>query len=385
MRILFVAPRYHTNQYQMVKTLQANRHEVYFHATYLGPTEDYSLLMPQTYPQSRISVFLERVFGRTGTKRPYFFPAVRRYWQSFSKLQPQVVIIREPYICFSLLVAVYALWAGAKVVFYTQEDLYRERKRKTALKQRLTLLLFKAAWMTPMQGRKPAARKALRHMYYVPLPIPVQPASALNKKIAAPTVKILMVGKYHQERKKHLLLIQAAGKLAHKYSFKLTLVGECVSVEQQQKFAALQEAVLKLGLTNTVDLVCNVAFRSMAELYAAHHVFVLPSVNEPYSISVLEALGHGLPVICTDSCGSGLHVRNGYNGFTVKSSSLDDLVKALEYCLADRARLEQMSRQALFYAENHLSGSAYYNHFRQLLNTRFPLLCQENEQHKVLV
>ena len=49
MKFVFVAPRFHTNQYEIVKTLQNNGHDVEFNVVEIGHTEDHSLLMPKLY------------------------------------------------------------------------------------------------------------------------------------------------------------------------------------------------------------------------------------------------------------------------------------------------------------------------------------------------
>ena len=49
MKFVFVAPRFHTNQYEIVKTLQNNGHNVEFNVVEIGHTEDHSLLIPKLY------------------------------------------------------------------------------------------------------------------------------------------------------------------------------------------------------------------------------------------------------------------------------------------------------------------------------------------------
>ena len=135
MRILIVAPRFHTNQYQMVKTLLENNHDVFFHVASLGSTEDHSLLKPVRHAQSKASLLLEKIFGMGGVNRPNYFPDPIQYWKVFKKLRPDIVIIRDPYKPFSLMAAFFSIFTKSKVVFYTQEALFRNRNKKTELKQ----------------------------------------------------------------------------------------------------------------------------------------------------------------------------------------------------------------------------------------------------------
>lgn len=77
-------------------------------------------------------------------------------------------------------------------------------------------------------------------------------------------------------------------------------------------------------------------------------VYVLPSVNEPYPMSVLEALAAGVPVICTDNCGLAPSLRE-MGAAEVVSSTQDGLVTGLRRVLTDpayRGRLTCRAREA---------------------------------------
>lgn len=366
-------PRFHTNLYQMVKTLQQKKHEVIFHVASLGSTEDHSLLTPVRYEQSKVSLLVERVLGRGGVNRPNYFPGALLYWRVFIKLKPEVVIIRDPYRYFSLLAAFFSLFTKTRIVFYTQEELWGFRKVQTRLKQRLTLFFFNAAWMVPIKGNENEASRKPKHMYFVPLPIPIKPIPQNRKVCSEEGPRILMVGKYHQDRKNHFLLLKAISMLKEKYKFKVTIAGECIREQQVEKFKCIEKAVHTLGLAEIVDLKKNVPFDKMEELYASHHVFVLPAIQEQYGVSVTEALGYGLPVICTDTCGARFNISNGENGFVIKSGSLEALTAALEALILNKDKVREMSEKAIDYVQSNLSGSVFYERFLHLLNDRFQL------------
>jgi glycosyltransferase involved in cell wall biosynthesis len=357
----------------MVKTLKEKKHTVFFHVSSLGSTEDHSLLIPSRYNQSKISMLIERFFGKGGVNRPNYFPQLLQYWQIFKKLKPDIVIIRDPYRLFSLIAAFFSLFTKAKIVFYTQEELFRFRNQKTRLKQNLTMRFFKAAWMTPIKGNENIKNSKLRYMYYVPLPIPIKPSGEVRKEIPDEGPGILMVGKYHQDRKNHLLLIKALSILKEKYKFKVTIVGECIREQQLEKFNIIKEAINKSGLAEIIDLKRNVPYSKMEELYASHQIFVLPAINEQYGVSVTEALGYGLPVICTDTCGARFNIRNGENGYVIKSDSLEELITALETLISDKDKILEMSEKCFEYIQNNLSGSAFYARSLHLVSDRFHL------------
>jgi len=374
-KILFVAPRFHTNQVQLIKKLLEKKHEVSFHVACIGPTEDHSLITPLQNKQSKLSVFIEKIFGKGGANRRYYFPQLVSYWKGFKQLKPEIVVIRDPYKMFSLTAAFYALITKTKIIFYTQEDICRSRSWRTLLKQKLTIRFFKAAWMTPVKSSHlPDNNSELKYMYHVPLPVIVTPEAEHSNDIWGEGPKILMIGKYHQERKKHLLFLQALNKLKNRYRFTATIAGECATEEQWLKFKMIRHEANTMKLAGQVQFKQNVPYNKIAELYASHHIFVLPAINEQYGVSVNEALGYGLPVICTDSCGAQFNITSGDNGFVIKSDSLDELTNALEMLISDYHKLNQMRDRSLQYARENLSADIFYSKFSQLIRERFSLL-----------
>jgi glycosyltransferase involved in cell wall biosynthesis len=58
--------------------------------------------------------------------------------------------------------------------------------------------------------------------------------------------------------------------------------------------------------------------------------FLLPSRFDPWPIALVEASAAGLPVVCTDVCGSSVEViRPGYNGIIVPQENPEALARAL--------------------------------------------------------
>jgi glycosyltransferase involved in cell wall biosynthesis len=58
---------------------------------------------------------------------------------------------------------------------------------------------------------------------------------------------------------------------------------------------------------------------------------VLPSRFDPWPLALVEGATAGLPIICTDACGSAVEViRSGYNGYVVPPEDVISLAKALQ-------------------------------------------------------
>ncbi|MCP3819735.1 glycosyltransferase [Streptomyces sp. A3M-1-3] len=64
----------------------------------------------------------------------------------------------------------------------------------------------------------------------------------------------------------------------------------------------LRELIAARGLEKVVSYGGALEPAAAVRAYAKASVYVLPSVNEPFPMTVLEALAAGTPVVCTDSC-----------------------------------------------------------------------------------
>ncbi|WP_206064045.1 glycosyltransferase [Kocuria rosea] len=81
------------------------------------------------------------------------------------------------------------------------------------------------------------------------------------------------------------------------------------------------------------------------ERLARCDVYVLPSVDEPYPMSVIEAMAQGKPVVITDSCGIARQVEAAGAGLVVNSDQ-DTLTDAIDLLLRDGESRRRMGRRA---------------------------------------
>ncbi len=79
----------------------------------------------------------------------------------------------------------------------------------------------------------------------------------------------------------------------------------------------------------------------MPALYARHGAFVLASEYDPWPLVVAEAAASGLPIVCTDACGSHADfVRNFGNGRVCETNNAEALADALVWV---HTRLSELS------------------------------------------
>lgn len=70
-------------------------------------------------------------------------------------------------------------------------------------------------------------------------------------------------------------------------------------------------------------------------LLASADLFVLPSYTEGFSLALLEAMFHGLPIITTRVGGSPDIVKEGENGLLIEPGDIDALAHALDRLIGD--------------------------------------------------
>ncbi len=89
----------------------------------------------------------------------------------------------------------------------------------------------------------------------------------------------------------------------------------------------------------------NVGFRApdaLPELFSQADVFVLPSRYEGWGVVINQALGAGLPVLCSEAVGARELVAHGVNGWTFPAGNVEALTEAMSRCVEHREQLAAM-------------------------------------------
>jgi sugar transferase (PEP-CTERM/EpsH1 system associated) len=111
-----------------------------------------------------------------------------------------------------------------------------------------------------------------------------------------------------------------------------------------------------LQLTAELKLAEHVIFhgevRDIPALLTRARLFVLPSQTEGISLTLLEAMARGLPVVATEVGGTPEVVEPGVSGMLVPAHDPDALAQAVLAFFADRERGRQMGRTARTRVEN---------------------------------
>ncbi|WP_420178739.1 glycosyltransferase [Paenarthrobacter sp. TA1.8] len=172
----------------------------------------------------------------------------------------------------------------------------------------------------------------------VPLPSVESQSSA--------SVEVLYLARLHS-RKRPLAFVAMASALSAKHpSATFRLVGP-----DEGEGKACASAIQTASRSDALSWEGPIAPERALDRLSRASIYVLPSINEPFPMSVLEAMSLGKPVVITDSCGLAESVREAEAGLVVDDSQ-DALEAAVDTILADHDLRRRMGRNAYRLAQD---------------------------------
>ncbi|UKA62109.1 glycosyltransferase [Arthrobacter sp. FW306-04-A] len=155
-----------------------------------------------------------------------------------------------------------------------------------------------------------------------------------------------------QARKRPMVFIEMAKRLQGRFpQARFVLVGP-----DEGEGQAVRDAIADSGLGETIRWEGATEPEQVSERLARCSIYVLPSVNEPFPMSVLEALSLGKPVVVTNTCGLAPFIKTANAGF-VAGPDTDSLTEAVFNLLNDKNLREVSGRNAASIARSEFSMS----------------------------
>ena len=358
MKFIFFAPRYHTNQIEVVEALLYNKFIVEFHVNKISNIENHDRLIPIVIPVSKVNYLFKFKSG-------YSILSFFNYYNLLKKSKSNFIIIRDPFSISPIFASIISSLLGIKIIFYSQLIINQPKRLFRVLLYRSLISIFNAKWYSPILGDSINQASKIPKLFYVPFPTKIRRICSEN--IVDEYYKILCIGKF-QSRKNHILLLKAINIIKPLGNFHLTIVGECSSDEHFIVYNEILEYIKINNLSEIVTVYKNVPYKEIGSHYSCANLFVLPSYNEPASISILEAMSYSIPVIVSDDCGNRSYIIDGFTGLYFRKNSFLDLARAILLLLTNINKFESMKRLTQDRVEKHFSHSEFINKFMGCIN-----------------
>lgn len=384
MKILFTAPRFHTNQYSISKSLIENGNDVNYFVQYIGKSELHDYVKPILLKQSIISVIIIKIITRflntneqiKKAEMKWFIPSWCFLYKKLKEYKPNVIVCRERSL-FTL--SVYILSSILKfnnIILYNQSPAYRSEMNKPVLKKilfKMTKGLFPKVRMTTVEGDKSKVALMEKDTYFIPFIVETTDNINDRKYFKDNKINILSVGKY-QKAKNFPLLVEAINILKQKnYDIKCTIIGEVSNKYHEGYYDKLCEKIKGMNLDDVITLKINIPYEYMKNYYLDNDIFILSSQKELASVSILEAMASGLATISSNANGTCTYIKKGVAGYVFNSNDLDDLVRKIEQIISERNEVVRLGRGAIELIKTEYSPENYCRLFFEMVENEFEL------------
>lgn len=377
MKILFIAPRFHTNQLPIVKTLINRSIEIDYIVQYKGAIECYSKVVPKLMKQSLFMqfnfCFSKMLWNEKENSNIKFNPSIFNLLKLIKESNPDLVVVREKSLTSRKAYTLCKL-LRIKCILYNQASLYRDennsliyRIAKAFFNFSLPKIRYTPVYVSNYYQINQSKEMIIdKHSYFIPFITSANKETENRSYLRDGIVNFLVVGKY-REYKNHYLTICAAKYLKENYNFRITVIGQKFNKEEIEYYDKLYDQIKKEGLTDYFELLYNVEPERMSFFYLQNDVFILPTLKEAASISILESMSNAMPVISTSMNGTATYITENKSGFIYPSNDAIALAKAMEIYLKDINLIKKHGKFAYSSIIESYSGNNYVEAFNRML------------------
>lgn len=378
MRLLYVAPRFHPNQYPIIAGLINKGHTVQFCVTRIGTTEKHDNVKVNLMKPGILSVILEKIFMLKGENYAenrmqfFFIPQKKQLKKILKDFSPDAVVLRDRNFASLSFFRMCKKLKINKVLLYNQSPIYTKpstgfrnflKKRWFALfpKTRISVCRYRKF---PFEKNGYVEDKNAVFMPHVPRINSLVTRTYSEDGI----VRIFCCGKY-RPYKNHMLLVETAKKLVDRgyVNFYVTVVGQTDNDEEKKYYDDMAKCIAEYGLDKHFNLSRSVPYDEIPDFYLSNDVFVLASSNEQATVSILDSLSYGLATISTSFNGTADYIRCGETGYVFETNNADDLSEKIEEYLKNPGLVAIHGQNALNDVREEFGFENYYNKYMKLL------------------
>lgn len=349
--ILFLVPRLHTN---MLGWLDGLGQLGVTHKTLAmksSTSENYQFGAPQLVKTIELSWLSSK--RKAWLHEKLNLPSLKWLLREVQQIAPKYIIVRVELNVTSLIFLLAIKSTKIPYVIYSQWPLIgldpiRSRIRKIIVR------LTAADIITPCLSKNepwtiiPQLKSNSNNLFLVPFSIPSHgheeiPLNKLDRK--TPLI-FLTIGKF-QIRKNHIASLKAllVNEAFLESNCNAIIIGEVSTKEHESVFQEVNSFLASELNGSRVQLKTNLSHSQTLKEISKCDVFFLLSINEPASISNLEAMSFGKPVIIMNGNGTANYLRSGEGGFIV--SDFDEFDKKITTFIGDRNLLVTCQRENL--------------------------------------
>lgn len=380
MKILYVAPRFHTNQHTITKYLVEEGHEVLFLVARKEFTEDYTYLTPVLCEPSKIydriekKKFPQSSVAQENFRIGFFVPSSKWIKKTIKEFSPDIFITRERSLC-SFVAIRCARKCGVKCrILYTQSPLFRPKRRlfKSLLVHLYDFLAPVKAFMTPCEvkvvGQDMKQLVKNKNWVFIPHVSETKPFVDGRTYMKDGYINIIDIGKY-RPYKNHYVLVDALALLSKDELSKLrvTILGQCVKKEEEDYFEDLQKYVVNKKLDGVITLRKNTPYKEMVNEYMANDVLILTSKKEECTVTMADSLSYGLLTISTDHNGSASYIDKD-SGYIFKTCNPESLAGILKEICNHPEKVKEMGTHARQAFLANYTPEAYWRKIMEIYN-----------------
>lgn len=177
----------------------------------------------------------------------------------------------------------------------------------------------------------------------------------INKNFGKEKLELLFVGQINYRKGIHHLLNVV--RRFDKSEIHLNIAGE---IKKDNEF------YLNYKNDERISFLGQISHEKIDEVYFKNDIFILPSLSEGMARVGIEALGCGLPIICTENTGVNDIINNGVNGFVIPVSNEDALFDKIKWFLMNTDKISRMSENAVKTASLY-SWDNYYKNYHSVV------------------
>ena len=185
------------------------------------------------------------------------------------------------------------------------------------------------------------------------------------KSIKHTPVTIGFVGALHEKKGIYILLEIAKLLKDSNVNFTLEIAGEWENSEDKVK---AENYVKQHKLTNEIKFLGLIHNEEKWKFYKKIDVFVLPSYNEGQPLVLIEAMGFGIPIVCSGVGAIQDTVISGFNGFIIQDFRSNKYVEEIKKLLRDTCLYKEISLNNLETFERRFKVDDYFKNIHQWIH-----------------